>query len=116
MVLVDTSVWITHLHRPAGRLKALLEERRVFCHPLVIGELACGVLPNRAEFFALIHYLPTARTASHEEVLDFIERKQLWGAGLGYIDVHLLASALLTNIHLWTADKHLLAAAETLGV
>jgi hypothetical protein len=65
---------------------------------------------------SLIGYLPTARTASHEEVLDSIERKQLWGAGLGYIDVHLLAPALLTGIPLWTHDKHLRSAVEALGV
>jgi predicted nucleic acid-binding protein len=116
LILVDTSVWISHLHRADPRLSALLENEEVLSHPLVIGELACGAIGDRTNFLALLDELETAALASHEEVLDFIERKQLWGAGLGYIDVHLLASALLSGIPLWTHDKHLLSAGEALGV
>ena len=94
----------------------LLESEEMLCHPLVIGELACGHIPNRGEFLSLLRRLPQADPASHDEVLDFIESKQLWGVGLAYVDVHLLASALITDARLWTADKHLRAAAETLGV
>ena len=83
---------------------------------MVIGELACGSLPRRSEFLTFVSRLPPAKVASHEEVLDLIERLQLWGAGLSYVDVHLLASALLSDIPLWTEDKHLRAAAEAFGV
>jgi predicted nucleic acid-binding protein len=116
VVLVDTSVWISHLHQPDERFVSLLEERRVFAHPLVIGELACGALPGRDEFLTFLRRLPAAERASHDEVLDFIEQKQLWGVGLTYIDVHLLTSSLLTGIPLWTEDKHLRSAAQVLGV
>lgn len=116
MVLADTSVWISHLHRPDPRLGALLNGRQVVCHPLVLGELACGSIGSRDEILTLLGRLPGPRIASHEEVLEFIERKRLWGVGLSYVDVHLLASALLSNIELWTADKHLRAAAQALGV
>lgn len=97
-------------------MSAVLESGEVFGHPLVIGELACGPIRNRAEILAMLAKLETPAIASHEEVLDFIEHKQLWGAGLGYIDVHLLASALLSGIPLWTHDKHLQSAADALGV
>jgi len=94
----------------------LLESEEVVCHALVIGELACGSLPERDAFLSFVLRLPAAELASHDEVLDLIESKRLWGVGLSYIDVHLLASALLSNIPLWTEDKHLRAAAEALGV
>jgi len=85
-------------------------------HPLVIGELAGGSMPDREEILALLEELPRPKVSSHVEALAFIEQKKLWGVGLSYIDVHLLAAALLSNIGLWTADKHLRAAANALGV
>ncbi len=116
MVLVDTSVWIKHLRERDDRLSGLLNEGLVCCHPFVIGELACGNLKNRAEILSLLQALPSAETAQHEEVLAFIENNDLMGKGLGYIDVHLLASALLSDVVLWTADNRLAEAASTLGV
>ena len=77
------------------------------CHPFVVGELACGNMKNREEILSLLQTLPTAETAEHEEVLHFIEHNRLMGKGLGYIDLHLLVSALLTKIPLWTSDKRL---------
>ena len=116
MVLVDTSVWISHLHGVNPRMSELLGGDEIAIHPLVIGELACGSLHPRDEILGMLSELPESGTASHDEVLDFIEQKQLWGVGLSYIDVHLLASALLSKIPLWTEDKHLRAAADALGV
>jgi len=116
VVLADTSVWISHLHAGDPRMADLLEAGKVVAHPLVIGELACGSLRNRKEVLSMLGELETPPMASHEEVLDFIDRKQLWGVGLAYIDIHLLASALLGGIPLWTDDKHLRSAAEVLGV
>ncbi|MEI6171362.1 MAG: hypothetical protein WCQ45_02620 [bacterium] len=68
-----------------------------FSFPLLIGELACGNLANRAEIQALLEELPQARVAEHDEVLRFIEARRLSGRGLGFIDAHLLASAALTQ-------------------
>jgi len=84
-----------------------LNEARVACHPFVIGELACGNLIKRAEILSLLGALPRATHAEHEEVLLFIENHRLMGKGLGYVDAHLLASAFLTDIPLWTLDKRL---------
>jgi len=107
VVLVDTSVWVAHLRHGAVGLEALLHEGRAVCHPFIVGELACGNLRNRSNLITLLRSLPGAILAEHEEVMQFIENYSLMGKGLGYIDVHLLASALLTKVPLWTLDKKL---------
>ncbi len=116
MVLVDTSVWVTHFREGEAGLKALLEEGKVVCHPFVIGELACGSLANRTKILALLQALPQAIVADHKEFLRFVEIHRLAGAGLGYVDVHLLASGRLTSVCLWTMDAKLRDAARTLGI
>ena len=107
MVLVDTSVWVAHLREGNIGLDLLLNDGLAACHPFIIGELACGNLKNRAEILSLLQTLPMAVQAEHEDVMRFIEKYRLMGKGLGYIDMHLLASAALTNIPLWTLDKKL---------
>ena len=116
MILVDTSVWIDHLHATDRLLSALLLEGRVTCHSFVVGELAVGSLRNRAELLGLLGALPAAPIVSHAEVLMFIEAQALMGLGLGWIDVHLLASARLAGYSLWTTDRRLARAASRLGV
>lgn len=115
-VLADTSVWVDHLRRGNDKFADLLENDEVLCHPFVIGELACGNLKNRNEILALLTALPVSLKASDEEAIEFIERHRLMGRGLGYIDLHLLASAMLTQTRLWTLDKRLSRAAAKLGV
>lgn len=84
-------------------------------HPFILGELACGNLKNRIEVLGLLHDLPAAPSASDSEILNFIERRKLMGRGIGYIDVHLLASvALAGKARLWTHDKRLAAVAAEL--
>jgi predicted nucleic acid-binding protein len=107
MVLVDTSVWVEHLRHGDIGLKARLQEGQVCCHPFIVGELACGNLKNRSEILSLLQALPQAMGAEHEEVMQFIENYRLMGKGLGYIDMHLLASARLTQVPLWTLDQKL---------
>ena len=116
MVLVDTSVWVAHLREGNIGLASLLDEGLVMCHSFIIGELACGNLRNRREILSLLHALPMATHAEHEEVMQFIENNGLMGKGLGYIDMHLLASSRLTGVALWTFDKKLKEAAKRLGV
>jgi predicted nucleic acid-binding protein len=111
-VLVDTSVWVTHLRKGDARLAALLEEGLVATHPFVIGELACGSLAKRTEILSLLRALPSVQTAEHDEVLLFLEKRQLMGRGLGWVDVHLLASAVLSGVAVWTLDKPLARACE----
>jgi len=91
-----------------------LEEGAVLCHPFVIGELACGNLKNRGEILSLLKALPTSTVASHEEVLYVLSEQKLHGQGLGWIDMHLLVSALLSKSRLWTTDKTLARAARAL--
>jgi predicted nucleic acid-binding protein len=107
MILVDTSVWISHLREGNDELVSLLNKSEVLCHPFIAGEIACGNLKNRTEIIYLLNLLPCAIVAEPEEILQFIENNELMGKGLGYIDIHLLASALLTHARLWTLDKRL---------
>jgi len=108
MTLVDTSIWIDHLRSEDTRLAELLNRSQVLAHPFVIGELACGNLRKRDEILSLLNDLPQSPVASPTEALHFIERNQLMGLGVGYIDIHLLAAtALAQNTLLWTGDKRL---------
>src|SRR5262245_39848933 len=116
MILVDTSVWIAHQRAGNGSLKALLCDEQVLCHPFVIGELACGTLQRREEILTMLKALPEAHLLDQEEVMSFLEARRLYGRGLGWVDVHLLASTLLTGCFLWTFDKPLRRAAAALNV
>ncbi|MBI4715857.1 MAG: type II toxin-antitoxin system VapC family toxin [Nitrospirae bacterium] len=116
MILVDTSVWVAHLREGKIGLKDLLNDGHVLCHPLVIGELACGNFKNRTEILSLLRALPGAIPAEHEEVMQFIEDHRLMGKGLGYVDMHLLVSAALTETPLWTLDKQLHGVSSNLGI
>ena len=115
MILVDTSVWIDHLRHGNETLRTLLTQRRVCTHPMVIGELACGSLRNRDRLLELWNNLPGILQASHEEVMIFLSRRHLAGRGIGYIDVHLLASVTLqSGTRFWTGDKRLAGVANSL--
>jgi len=116
MILVDTSVWIDHLRGREPMLKKLLESRMVLAHPYVIGELACGNLKRRTEILSLLQALPAARAATDAETLKYIDKHDLMGRGIGYIDAHLLAATVLTDVaRLWTRDKRLHEVAQSLG-
>jgi predicted nucleic acid-binding protein len=116
MVLVDTSIWIAHLRQGSRQLEKLLMDAEVMCHPFIIGELACGNLANRSEIISLLQALPMAPAIEFDEFLFFIDRNHLMGKGVGFVDVHLLASAQLAGVPLWTADKRLKSAADQLAL
>jgi predicted nucleic acid-binding protein len=97
-------------------LSTLLDQGQAATHPFIIGEMACGNLKRREEILNLMQALPFVKEADHDEILRSIEVHDLMGSGLGLIDVHLIASALLSNVPLWTRDKSLEAAARTLGL
>lgn len=107
MVLVDTSVWIEFLRKGDPLLSDLLNEGKVITHPFVVGELRLGNIPKRQHFFNLIENLPVCNQATDEEVTFLIEENKLYGKGIGYIDAHILASAIITSSPLWTLDKRL---------
>ena len=115
LVLADTSVWITHFRDGLKHFVQLLEQGFVACHPYIIGELACGSLNNRDEIIQLLEALPTVDVLEHSEVMEFIETRTLMSIGIGYVDVHLLGSSLLSGIPLWTYDRSLVNAADLLN-
>ena len=116
MILVDTSVWVDHLRQGIPLLSDVLNAGEVTTHPFVIGELACGNLRNRAKVLALLGNLPLTIVATHEEAMYTAEANTLYGTGIGWVDVHLLASALLSRTPIWTRDTPLHRAAEKLGI
>lgn len=115
MVLVDTSVWVDHLRRGEPGLRDLLSAGHVATHPFVIGELACGNIAQREQILDLLHALPSAKTATDEEVLQFMDIRRLYGKGLRWIDVLLFASARLSRMPLWTKDRRLASVATRMN-
>lgn len=116
MILVDTSVWIDHLHRADSTLVELLQQGEVVTHPCVTGELACGSLSQRNTFLAELKCLPTVPEAGFEECLFLVETHRLYGQGLSWTDVQILASALLSGVPVWTHDRTLRQTAVALGI
>lgn len=116
MILVDTSVWVDHLRAGDDTLVARLNRGEVLVHAFVVGELACGHLADRAQVLGLLQALPQAAITDPAETLGFIHRHGLAGRGIGYVDVHLLASATLDHARLWTRDRRLAAIADALGL
>jgi len=115
VILVDTSIWIDHLRSGNSVLANLLQNEAVCTHDFVIGELSCGNLRNRTEVLSLLQSLPRLSSATNSEVLFFIEQQHLMGRGIGYVDAHLLAAAVIRGIPLWTKDKRLMAIAIEKG-
>ncbi len=116
MILVDTSVWISHFKSREPRLEGLLEDGEVLVHPFVVGELACGTLRNREAVLRLLERLQAAPVATQEEARRLIEVRRLMGRGLGWVDVHLLGSCLVGGALLWSLDRRLVRVAEMLEV
>jgi len=116
MILVDTSVWIDHLHHSNEGLIELLLSNQVCIHPFVLGELSCGNISNREEVLSLLRTLRSIDLVLDEEVFMLIEDRKLFGKGLGFIDIHLLASAMIHHVPIWTGDKSLKRVAGELGI
>jgi predicted nucleic acid-binding protein len=117
VILADTSIWVDHLARGDGMMASLLDAEAVLMHPFVMGEIALGNLPRRAETLTNLNKLPKAVTVDSAEVISFIERNNIFGTGIGYVDAHLLVAATLTaDVRLWTRDKRLRTVAEKLAI
>ena len=116
-MLVDTSVLVNHIHVENEHLSELFVGAAVSMHPFVFGEIACGSIKDRKRVLGFLRKLPIVQLATDSEVLQFIDRYSLMGKGIGYIDVHLLASAAITaGTRLWSADRHLAGVAERLDL
>ena len=119
MVLVDTSVWIRFLaNRPpyAAELNALLGDDDVAGHEFVFGELLLGDRSGRRLLLSAYAEMPYAAVVPNHEVVQFVRARNLQGRGVGWVDVHVLASAIVERIQLWTADERLSAVATEFGV
>ena len=117
LVLADTSVWVEHFRLGVPLFEELLASQRLLGHPLVVGELACGNLREREATLLLLDELPSAALATAAEVREAIERRRLYGRGVGLVDVHLLVAAMLTHsATLWSRDRRLRALASEAGI
>lgn len=117
MVLVDSSVWVSHFRNKHDRLVSLLATGSVVCHPCVLLELACGTPPNRNERIKLLQLLEQLPVATEEELLKFTDAKRLHGRGCGMVDIALLASVKMSpGVVLWTLDKRLDTIANEFGI
>jgi len=116
MVLVDTSIWIDSFRTSNADLAELLRNYQVVTHSMVIGELACGNLKNRAAFMNSLGVLPRLESAEHEPVLEWISNENLFGIGLGWVDLNLLYACRQTQTRLLTADRRLLEVATQLDL
>lgn len=117
MIIVDTSIWIDHLHRNEEAMASLLDENLVLMHPFVLGEISLGSLRDWHKMMRDLSKIPLAARANDNEVLNLIDGKKLQGSGIGFLDAHLLASALLSpGTFIWTRDRRLAHVAERLGV
>ena len=117
MILADTSVWIEHIRAQVTELAELVEHDRLRIHPFVIGEIALGSIADRGAVLADLRALTQLGMATDEEVTALIERERLFGAGIGWVGAHLLASTLLADgTLLWTRDRRLEEVARRLNV
>ncbi len=114
MTLVDTGVWIDHFRVANLSLSRLLSGGEVRAHPFVIGELAMGHLPDRANALEWLTNLPRVTQATDQEVMVLVEQERLSGAGIGWVDAHLLAAARMSSALLWTRDRDLARVANRL--
>ncbi len=116
MTLVDTSVWINHFRKPEPALVQLLANGMAGIHPYVIGELACGSMKDRDRTLGLLKALPQVQVANDAEIYFLLDTYRLWGTGLGWVDLHLLAAAAVAGWHLMTADDAMNRAAAKTGI
>jgi predicted nucleic acid-binding protein len=117
MILVDASVWVDHIDHRMDAMNELLDGYQVVMHPFVAGEILLGSLNRRATWARLFDRLPQVLPVRHNAVMQMMEDRRLFGSGIGYVDLHLLAAAAVTSdVRLWTRDKRLARAAEQLGV
>ncbi len=119
MVLVDTSVWIrflTNTGKYAEELDRLLALDEVVGHEMVYGELFIGDTGGRRKLLSAYECIHQAQVIPHHDVVEFVRSRKLQGLGAGWIDIHLLASALVERLRLWTEDSRLSAIARELSV
>jgi predicted nucleic acid-binding protein len=117
MILADTSVWVDHFRKRDNELYRQLQRGNIAIHPFIVAELVLGNLPRRRKTIADLDLLPMVKIARMSEVRSMVETRSLFQRGIGFVDVHLIASAFITpHTVLWSRDKRLREIASTLGV
>ncbi|QNI33357.1 type II toxin-antitoxin system VapC family toxin [Alloacidobacterium dinghuense] len=117
MILADTSIWVDHFRKRDAELQHQLLQNNIATHPFVVTELALGSLPDRRKTLADLELLPKVRIAQTDEVRAMIEFRKLFRKGLGFVDAHLIAAALITpGTILWSRDKQLHSIAQSMGI
>lgn len=117
MILVDSSVWIDHIHRQDMQLDDLLAWKKVLGHPFIAAEIALGSMTNRQAILSSLDELPQAPEVLVSEVRHFIEKHQMFSKGIGFVDATLLVSALVAkNVTLWSRDRRLNMLADSFGI
>jgi predicted nucleic acid-binding protein len=117
VILADTNIWCRYFREGQATLSEIIQHDFLAIHPLVIGELAVGNIPNRQQTLADLHAFHPVRSATYEETHHLIEDNQLWGKGLQWNDFAILASVIASdNILLWTEDKRLAEIATLFSV
>jgi predicted nucleic acid-binding protein len=94
----------------------LLSRKEVVGHDMVYGELLIGDRGSRRKHLASYEAIPRAATVPHRDVVDFVRSRDLQGRGVGWIDIHLLASAIVEKLYIWTADPRFATMARDLAV
>ena len=105
--LIDTSVWINHFNKKDLHLIALLESDDAVIHPFILGELMCGQIPNRNQVIHALKKIKQLDAVTPKEFEYFINEQKIYSSGLGFVDCHLLASAMIGHCALYTHDKTL---------
>lgn len=117
MILADTSVWVDHFRNGNAEFSDRLNNAEICIHDFILGEIALGSIQNRPVILSLLDHLPKAKLATHKEIMAMIERQMLYSKGIGYVDVHLIASCLLdAHVSLWTLDRRLKSVASSLSI
>lgn len=116
MILVDTSIWIDHLGSAIERVNELVLECKIAQHPYVTGEIAVGSLPLRERTIRALRGLPQIAPVSADDFHAFMDETKLFGTGLGFVAIHLLAAAAMARATVWTGDRRMLLQAERLNL
>jgi predicted nucleic acid-binding protein len=119
MVLVDTSVWIRFLSNRApyaAELDRLLNRDEVAGHEFIYGELLIGDRGGRKKLLSAYEKMHQVVMLPHHDVVSFVHARKLNGRGVGWLDVHLLASAIVGRMQLWTVDVNLSSLAKELNI
>src|SRR5258705_5848338 len=85
-------------------------------HDFVLGNLACAVPLRRHEVLTLMRALPRISPVTHDEAMALVAERRLWGRGLGWVDVGLLAATLVAGGRLSAVGRRFPGVAHQLAV